>query len=190
MTSDLEGFEAPSSIRGKKPCAVYFLQVDHHGPIKIGYTRKNPINRILLHQHASPYEIRWIGYMIGVPIDEIRTHERFAGFRIRGEWFHPAKELVDYIARVCPRFDAATAWDEINRADIRAALSAALGLDNQIHPDQSVVNALTAAGLTPYNGLEDFYSWIGGHIMPWPALIAKARSAVDILHSRMKGLAA
>jgi hypothetical protein len=78
---------------------VYFVQVEHDGPIKIGTTNRLD-ERIKSLQTASPYKLRLLAKYEGSHAQERRLHVLYAEYRIRGEWFRPNQslmELIDYI---------------------------------------------------------------------------------------------
>jgi hypothetical protein len=75
---------------------VYFFQIRNDGPIKIGSSR-NPENRLKSLNQSSPYQMRMLGTIEATNGEEGKMHKRFSKYRIRGEWFHPAKELIEYV---------------------------------------------------------------------------------------------
>jgi hypothetical protein len=77
---------------------VYFIQAENSdGFIKIGFA-KNPIKRLLLFQTGNPYKLKLLGVISGVTEHyELELHVRFQRFRVRGEWFRPDSELLDFI---------------------------------------------------------------------------------------------
>lgn len=79
---------------------VYFIQVGDDGPIKIGLA-KNIDRRLAELQSASPYELFVIGFVrTRTPLDtEQYFHCLFREHRIRGEWFEPAREILNFIAQ-------------------------------------------------------------------------------------------
>ena len=76
---------------------VYFVQEGEGGAIKIGYA-KNPIARLKELQVANPDKLNMLGV---IRVDsgnlEYLIHKKFAHLKIRGEWFRPEKELLEYI---------------------------------------------------------------------------------------------
>jgi len=76
---------------------IYFIQAGKNGPIKIGHTNNKVSNRMASMQVGCPYELRLLWTLNGDIKDEFNLHEMFKHERIRGEWFHPSKDLVDYI---------------------------------------------------------------------------------------------
>lgn len=91
------------SAASPPPCWVYFIRSGAAGPVKIGYAR-DPYTRFMNLRTASPDEVSYLGHLPGGIEEERAVHARFAHLRIRGEWFRPAPELLDFIAE--QRFDA------------------------------------------------------------------------------------
>jgi hypothetical protein len=79
-------------------CTVYFVRFGEAGPIKIGRTDGDPMNRLAALQTAVPEELSLVATMPGVlPSTEMALHFRFKHLRLRGEWFKPEPDLMDYI---------------------------------------------------------------------------------------------
>jgi hypothetical protein len=81
-------------IRAKEH--VYFIQAGEHGPIKIGVS-KAPGKRLqqLQTSHAESLHLRAVE--VGGRELEMALHERFAAYRMNGEWFTPATAIVAYL---------------------------------------------------------------------------------------------
>lgn len=77
------------------PC-VYF--VSDGDAIKIGFTSNGVDRRLEALRNGNPREIKVLATMRGTMDDEKRLHRRFAEYRVRGEWFKAAPELLDFIA--------------------------------------------------------------------------------------------
>lgn len=78
--------------------SVYFVREDApDGRIKIGYTGGNPHVRIAALQTGNPRPLRLLVAIHGEATDEASMHARFAAFRVGGEWFAPAPELLGFI---------------------------------------------------------------------------------------------
>lgn len=91
---------------------VYFFRwAAPGGPIKIGFTKTSVRRRIQVLKQSSPYDIEWLGYFYGTYLDERKAHRHLHRHRLRGEWFTPAQEVLDFIEEKCPGFDPATAED-------------------------------------------------------------------------------
>jgi hypothetical protein len=81
-----------------KTCTVYFFQVGTEGPVKIGRTNRSPLSRLADLQVSMPFDLRVVALQIGVPVHrETELHRRFAHLNIRGEWFRPGHELMEFI---------------------------------------------------------------------------------------------
>lgn len=77
---------------------VYFLQCGDSGPIKIGRAI-DVARRMEMLQTGCPYVLQLLGTLDDEEFPEHELHARFADLRLRGEWFHPAKSLLDFIER-------------------------------------------------------------------------------------------
>jgi pyridoxal biosynthesis lyase PdxS len=86
-------------IEASNASTVYFIRVGDDGPIKIGRTNGNPLARLAALQISSPFELRIIATIApaGVMIEN-GLHRLFSHLHIRGEWFSPEPELLEYIA--------------------------------------------------------------------------------------------
>lgn len=76
---------------------VYFAQRGTLGPVKIGRTRQLS-SRITALQSVCPEEVALLGQLPETDIAEARLHAEFRRHRIRGEWFHPAPEILELAA--------------------------------------------------------------------------------------------
>lgn len=76
---------------------IYFIQETASGGIKIGYTGQLPESRLKSLQTSNPNELVLLHYVRGSKENEAELHAHFARDRIRGEWFRPSAELIDYI---------------------------------------------------------------------------------------------
>lgn len=72
---------------------VYFVHPAGGGPIKIGWSRTSPVDRLAELQIGSPVIIELIGAFRAEKHDESDLHEEFAALRMHGEWFRPSAEL-------------------------------------------------------------------------------------------------
>lgn len=91
-----EWFEKKADKSGS---VVYFIQVNQSGPIKIGYST-SVSSRLESLRISSPYDLNLLGTIKGGKSAEQKLHKRFKHLHIRGEWFAPEKELIDYIESV------------------------------------------------------------------------------------------
>lgn len=77
---------------------VYFVQGEHGGPIKVGYTSSASIDRRLAQmQTGSPARLRAVLTIEGDTRAEAWLHRLFAADWIHGEWYQPSGRLVDWI---------------------------------------------------------------------------------------------
>lgn len=84
---------------------VYFIQAENGlgepGPIKIGMTKKRLLrDRLSNMQTGCPYPLWLTCAIVASPGLERALHERFAGHRIRGEWFHPHPDLLSFVESI------------------------------------------------------------------------------------------
>lgn len=73
--------------------AIYFVREPATRTIKIGFA-ENPFRRFVALQTACPYELTLIGVIPGGRAGEAELHRRFKKYRVRGEWFRDAPELL------------------------------------------------------------------------------------------------
>lgn len=78
---------------------IYFAVAETMGLIKIGFTKGSVRKRLSNVQSSSPDSIRILLSMHGDRLQEKSLHDRFAASHVRGEWFKPSPDLLDYIAR-------------------------------------------------------------------------------------------
>ena len=78
---------------------VYFVQQDKVGPVKIGITKNNIIKRIESLQTASPLLLRLVSYIRDPYPETIENdlHYQFRKHRLKGEWFKPDMEILNFI---------------------------------------------------------------------------------------------
>jgi hypothetical protein len=74
---------------------IYFIRGKESGNIKIGFSI-NPEKRKANLQTAHYEELEFIGIMNGSLEDEARIKKMFSDFNIRGEWYRPAKDVLDF----------------------------------------------------------------------------------------------
>lgn len=85
-------------FRNKPSISIYFIQSARGGPIKIGMTAGQPLHRMASLQTGFPYELRLLGVISDADDSrEAEIHQQFSHLRIRGEWFRPAPDLLDFI---------------------------------------------------------------------------------------------
>jgi hypothetical protein len=76
---------------------VYFVQESGTGAIKIGVA-KDVKARMASLGTGTPHVLTVLGVIDGDVVLEETLHEQFRHARIRGEWFRPVPELLEYIA--------------------------------------------------------------------------------------------
>ena len=76
---------------------VYFIQRGLNGPIKIGFTTKNPLERVRALQTGSPERLYLLFAKAGTEHDERALHQQFGHDRLMGEWFDLSDDLVGVI---------------------------------------------------------------------------------------------
>jgi len=76
---------------------IYFVQAEEGGPIKIGLAA-DPIKRLKSLQSSSPQRLMLLGVLTGTKTVERNLHQRFSAFRLHGEWFTPASDLLKFIS--------------------------------------------------------------------------------------------
>ncbi|MEM6471699.1 MAG: GIY-YIG nuclease family protein [Planctomycetota bacterium] len=79
---------------------IYFIQPKYGGLIKIGYTSKDPVERLRELQTGSSQELELLMTEPGTLGDEKKLHDEFRNYRVRGEWFRPGRELVHRVFRI------------------------------------------------------------------------------------------
>lgn len=95
---------------------VYFIQMEDFGPIKIGYAT-NVSGRLGSLQTGNPYKLKLLYQSCGTQTDEKQLHSMFHNWHIRGEWFHPAEKIFEYI-KECKEFDLKT-WERGYHEDLK-----------------------------------------------------------------------
>lgn len=77
---------------------VYCIEAVSSHRIKIG-SAADPKRRLDGMQTACPEELRLLATCLGSRELEVELHERFAEYRIRGEWFNDCPEIRNFIAK-------------------------------------------------------------------------------------------
>jgi hypothetical protein len=91
-----EDLAAGRKVRRAK--LVYFIQ-SASGPIKIGIAI-DPRDRMRLIQGVHHEALTLLGAVHGGRLREAALHREFTRYRLRGEWFEPAPELLRRIAEI------------------------------------------------------------------------------------------
>lgn len=79
--------------------AIYFVQGVVSGHIKIGFST-NVMSRMSSLATGSAEQLRLLGAIPGSHSDEQALHRTFRHFRLKGEWFESAPDLIGYIIGV------------------------------------------------------------------------------------------
>ena len=85
----------PSKKQDKR--RIYFIADSQRSMIKIGIAR-DPDARFRDLQNSSPIALALLGSMPGDRTHEAELHQRFSDFRLHGEWFKFAPEILAYLA--------------------------------------------------------------------------------------------
>jgi len=76
---------------------IYFIQEQSElKAIKIGKS-DNLMSRLSGLQTANPYELVVLHTIEAKACFELELHEYFKMYRIRGEWFRPTQEIIEFI---------------------------------------------------------------------------------------------
>jgi hypothetical protein len=76
---------------------IYFMQEGADGPIKIGHVKRDVQLRRQSLQIGNPRLLICLATMRGTSLDEYAMHVRFKAAHLRGEWFNPTPELMEFI---------------------------------------------------------------------------------------------
>jgi hypothetical protein len=79
---------------------VYFLQCGGDGPIKIGITARDIEYRLNDIQSNTPFEIKCLATISGSLKHERWLHHKFRNFRLRGEWFNAADQILELVENI------------------------------------------------------------------------------------------
>lgn len=78
--------------------AIYFIEMEGLNLLKIGFTERDPQDRLKELQTANPHKLNLLLVMGGGLKQENALHLAFAHLRVEGEWFRLTPELQAYIA--------------------------------------------------------------------------------------------
>jgi len=79
---------------------VYFIQESQSGAIKIGHSCNLP-ERLQTMKICNPHELNFLGAFSGGKREEKIIHKCFEQYHIKGEWFSPVQELLDFASYIC-----------------------------------------------------------------------------------------
>lgn len=79
----------------RPPGRVYFVQAEHGGPVKIGYTTRNVQRRLAELQCGSPWKLVVRHDELAYQVYEAELHQWFADQHLGGEWYGLSDELAE-----------------------------------------------------------------------------------------------
>lgn len=79
---------------------IYFIQDSSTHEIKIGYTGRSATDRVASLQVGNPSGLFLLACHPGGEDEEAELHDRFGRWRVRGEWFEPASEIIVHICAI------------------------------------------------------------------------------------------
>lgn len=91
--------------------AIYFIEMEGLNLLKIGFTERDPKDRLRELQTANPHKLNLLHVMDGGLNQEAELHQSFDHLREQGEWFRFTPELQAFLAVsrfVAPRLSALT----------------------------------------------------------------------------------
>lgn len=83
---------------------VYFIQAAS-GPVKIGFSKDNPVGRMTALQISSHEDLTLLGFFPGSMVTEKEVHLKLAAHHIRGEWFKPHPDVMGALTDVSRRHE-------------------------------------------------------------------------------------
>jgi len=82
---------------------IYFAQEEPDGNIKIGFTDGDPAERVRSLQTGCSATLVLLAVGEGTQADEKDLHRKLKRFRVRGEWFRPAPEVLALVTEYVER---------------------------------------------------------------------------------------
>jgi len=83
----------------RKTPFVYFIQAGSaDGPIKIGCAI-DPRRRFATYETWNPQPLTLLGVIPGGVKDEKALHRKLIKSKLRGEWYYPTEEVLEYVKR-------------------------------------------------------------------------------------------
>jgi hypothetical protein len=79
---------------------IYFIAAEGSNQIKIGFTDKDPLDRLATLQTGNPHKLTLVATVEGDKQTEKELHQRFASDRTNGEWFNITPRLLIYVAHL------------------------------------------------------------------------------------------
>jgi hypothetical protein len=121
----------------QRETAIYFVQSEHGGEIKIGRA-DDVAKRLVGLGTGRPDKLVLLAAAPGTLAQERQLHELFAAARVKGEWFMPTADLMALVADVSAR--GAEAWAVLSQNVTR----------HEPLPVTAVVTGPEALPVTPY----------------------------------------
>jgi hypothetical protein len=87
-------------VQGQK--LIYFIQAKDGGPVKIGIA-VDPGQRMRHLQNANSLKLNYLWLLPGDERAERKLHHRFRRDHLRGEWFFPSDDLLEYCHQKNPK---------------------------------------------------------------------------------------
>jgi hypothetical protein len=78
---------------------VYFILAGKRGPIKIGFSKSFDF-RLKKFQAGHYKKLTVLAWIPGGEEKETELHHRFKAHHIRGDWFKPAKEIMEFLLSI------------------------------------------------------------------------------------------
>lgn len=84
----------PSIVPPASVGTIYLVGCGTAGPVKIGFTTKEPAERMAALQTGSPDTLHLLGSFRGTQEDERQLHARLVEHRLHGEWFRRCPPVI------------------------------------------------------------------------------------------------
>ncbi|MBX9659093.1 MAG: GIY-YIG nuclease family protein [Nitrospiraceae bacterium] len=111
---------------------IYVIQLGEHGPIKIGHSQ-NPKKRVDLLQVGAAERIYVRAITPGSVADEKALHKKYSEYRLRGEWFQPADDmLLEVLSREQVDVSAITPLHRVRRPVLSVDEAREIWMDKSI----------------------------------------------------------
>ena len=113
---------------------IYFIQIEHSGPIKIGIA-KDVEARLGHLQSANPYKLHLLYCFPGGVKTKEGLHRLLRKDHIRGEWFWPTEKVFFEIQQQ-RNIDAKEKWDWLEKDPAKDLVDERLGSEHWEQKDQ------------------------------------------------------
>lgn len=94
-----EPIDEPDDVQTYPRAYVYFIANREQNAVKIGYSA-SPSARLSNLQTSTPSKLELLATIEGDMQTERQLHHRFAEYRVSGEWFRLADDLVEFIESI------------------------------------------------------------------------------------------